>query len=52
MLDFEENKRYLQDLKLKLQELGESLWHFKFKGRIKVIRRKDKQYRFLARFTK
>ena len=25
MLDFEENKRRLQDLKAKLQELGESL---------------------------
>lgn len=42
MIDFEENKRHLQDLQLKLQELGESLWHFKFKRRIKNIRRKNK----------
>lgn len=34
MLDFEENKKHLKNLQSKLKELGESLWHFKFKNTI------------------
>ena len=52
MLDFEENKRHLQNLELKLKELGESLWHIKIKRRIINFRRKNKQCKFLGRFTK
>ena len=42
MLEFEENKKHLQDLQSKLKELGESLWHRKFKRKIKDTRRKNK----------
>ena len=29
MLDFEENSKKLRNMQIKLQEIGESLWHFK-----------------------
>ena len=38
MLDFEENKRQLDSMQDKLKELGESLWHCKFKRKTKKIR--------------
>jgi len=41
MLDFEENKRNLQNMQSKLKELGESLWHFKIRKRIRKIRRRN-----------
>ena len=39
MLDFEENKRQLNSMQNKLKELGESLWHCKFKRKAKRIRK-------------
>ena len=38
MLDFEENKRQLDDMQNKLKELGESLWHCKLKKKTKRVR--------------
>lgn len=52
MLDFEENKRQLEQLQTKLKELGESLWHTKPKDRISTIRRKNKSGKFLGRYDK
>lgn len=38
MLDFEENSKKLNNMQIKLKEIGESLWHFKIKRRIIRIR--------------
>ena len=50
MLDFEENNKKLTELKNKLQQLGDSLWHYKFRTKVKTIRRKDNRTQLLEWF--
>ena len=39
MLDFEENVKMLNNLKVKLKEIGDSLWHFKIRKRVNKSRK-------------
>lgn len=52
MFDYEENAKRLNTLKIKLKDLGDSLWHFKFRKRIKNIRRTNSNTKFLEWFKK
>ena len=49
MLEFEENKKNLSTLKQKVLELGESLWHIKFRRRTKKPRKTNIRRRILVR---
>ena len=51
MLDFEENTRHLEQLKNKIKELGESLWHHFFEKWTRQFRAKNKWTRFLGWYT-
>ena len=48
MLELEENIRLLEELKAKLQNLGESLWHRIKERRTKEIRRANITRKLLA----
>ena len=50
MLELEENSKLLKILEEKLQDLGESLWHFWIRKWIKRFRGWNLKRRFLARY--
>ena len=47
MLELEENNNLLKNLKQKIQELGESLWHSQVRIKITNIRKADYGRKFL-----
>lgn len=50
LIDFEEISKKLDSLKVKLHEIGDSLWHWKIRKWIKTTWRKDYWARFLGWF--
>lgn len=52
MLEFEEIIKTLNELKNRLESLGESLWHIKFRKKITGIRRANFKTRILGRYRK
>lgn len=52
MLEFEEIIKTLNELKNRLESLGESLWHIKFRKKITGIRRANLKTRILGRYRK
>ena len=52
MLEFEEIIKTLNELKNRLESLGESLWHTKFRKKITGIRRTNFKTRILGRYRK
>lgn len=52
MLELEENTKKLEELKTKLQELGESLWHSQNRRGAKKTRKSNSRSRLLDRFKK
>ena len=51
MIDLDENTKRLESLKNRLKEVGDSLWHCKFRRRIVYIGEKYWRTFFLGRFT-
>ena len=47
MIDFEENKKILHQMELKLKELGDSLWHLKIRKYSKKFRKLNNRAKFL-----
>ena len=41
MQDLEENARIINNIKNKLEDLGDSLWHHKFRKHLKRIRKQN-----------
>ena len=52
MQDLEENLRILSSKKNKLQDLGDSLWHTKFRNNLKNLRSRNNKTRILGRKSK
>lgn len=50
MIELEENLKLLKNLEEKLKDLGESLWHFYIRKRIKKIRSRNSKAKLLARY--
>ncbi len=51
MIDLDESAKKLESLKNRLKEVGDSLWHCKFRRRIVYIGEKYWRAFFLGRFT-
>ena len=49
MIELDENVKKLQELKQKNKELGESLWHNKFKRWVIKVRSSNARTKFLDR---
>ena len=52
MLELEETVKLLKSLQNKLQDLGESLWHWRIGKKVKITRRGNFTRKFLAKCKK